>query len=49
MEFQHIKYEVEDRVALITLNRPDNLNAWTAIMMNELIQSLDIADNDDTI
>jgi enoyl-CoA hydratase/carnithine racemase len=49
MKFQHIKYEVEGRIALITLNRPDNLNAWTVIMMNELIQSLDIADNDDSI
>ena len=49
MKFQHIKYEVEGRTALITLNRPDNLNAWTAIMMNELIQALDSADNDDAI
>jgi enoyl-CoA hydratase/carnithine racemase len=49
MDFQHIKYEVDGRIALITLNRPDNLNAWTIIMMNELIQSLDIADNDDTV
>ena len=46
MKFQHIKYEVDGRIALITLNRPDDLNAWTVIMMNELIQSLDIADND---
>ena len=49
MDFQHIKYEVDGRIAFITLNRPDNLNAWTVIMMNELIQSLDMADNDDTI
>ena len=49
MKFQHIKYEVEGRIALITLNRPDNLNAWTVIMMDELIQSLDMADNDDAI
>ena len=49
MDFQQTKYEVEGRIALITLNRPDNLNAWTVIMMNELIQSLDTADNDDTI
>jgi enoyl-CoA hydratase/carnithine racemase len=49
MKFQHIKYEVQGPIALITLNRPDNLNAWTVIMMDELIQSLDIADNDDEI
>jgi enoyl-CoA hydratase/carnithine racemase len=49
MDFKHIKYEVEDRTAVITLNRPDNLNAWTVTMMEELIQSLDTADNDDTV
>ena len=49
MDFQHIKYEVDGRIAIITLNRPDNLNAWTITMMNELIQSLDMADNDDTV
>ena len=49
MIFQHIKYEVEGRIAFITLNRPDNLNAWTIVMMNELIQSLDMADTDDAV
>ena len=49
MDFQHIKYEVDGRLSLITLNRPDNLNAWTVTMMNELIQALDTADNDDTV
>lgn len=49
MDFQQIKYEVRDQIALITLNRPDNLNAWTVIMMNELIEALDTADNDDKI
>jgi enoyl-CoA hydratase/carnithine racemase len=49
MDFQHITYEVDGKIALITLNRPDNLNAWTIIMMNELIQALDIADKDDAV
>ena len=49
MDFQHITYEVDGKIALITLNRPDNLNAWTVTMMNELIQALDLADNDDTV
>lgn len=49
MDFQHIKYETENRIALITLNRPDNLNAWTITMKNELIQALDLADHDDNV
>jgi enoyl-CoA hydratase/carnithine racemase len=42
-------YEVDGRIAFITLNRPDHLNAWTIIMMNELIRALDMADNDDAV
>lgn len=30
--YQDILYQVTDRVALVTLNRPDRLNAWTAAM-----------------
>ncbi|MCP4668580.1 MAG: enoyl-CoA hydratase, partial [Deltaproteobacteria bacterium] len=33
MEFEQILCEVDDRVATITLNRPDRLNAWTVTMM----------------
>src|ERR1022692_4793887 len=32
MPTQELIYEVADRVAIITLNRPDKLNAWTATM-----------------
>ncbi|MCP4753072.1 MAG: crotonase/enoyl-CoA hydratase family protein [Proteobacteria bacterium] len=49
MEFEQILYEVDDRVALITLNRPDRLNAWTVIMMQELISAFDMADKDDEV
>ena len=30
--YEDLTYEVKDRVALMTLNRPDKLNAWTAAM-----------------
>jgi len=49
MEFEQILYEVDDRIATITLNRPDKLNAWTVVMMRELIKAFDIADKDDDV
>ena len=49
MEFEQILYEVDDRIATITLNRPDKLNAWTVVMMGELIKAFDMADKDDDV
>ena len=48
-DFEQIIYETENRMALITLNRPDKLNAWTKQMMSELIRAFDIADKDDEV
>ncbi len=36
MQNQETLYQVTDRVATITLNRPDKLNAWTAVMEQEV-------------
>jgi len=49
MGYEQIIYKAEDRIATITLNRPEALNAWTAVMMNEVLDALDRADNDDNI
>ena len=44
--YQDISYEVNDPVAVITLNRPDTLNAITARMQAELKHALAAAEND---
>ena len=49
MDFEQIEYSVEERIATITLNRPDRLNAWTQIMMDELIRAMNLADSDDDV
>ncbi|MBP8819484.1 MAG: enoyl-CoA hydratase/isomerase family protein [Syntrophomonadaceae bacterium] len=49
MNYQQIKYEVEDRILTITLNRPERLNAYTEILRAEMIDALDHADADDDI
>ena len=47
--YEDILYEVKDRVALITLNRPDKLNAWTAAMQASVKRAIIDAANDDDV
>ena len=49
MEFEEIRYEAADGVLLITLDRPDRLNAFTGTMGRELIAAFDRADADDDV
>ncbi|UGY06662.1 enoyl-CoA hydratase [Bradyrhizobium quebecense] len=49
MSYQHILYEVSDRIATITLNRPDRMNAWTAIMERDVRHAMEAAANDDNV
>jgi len=49
MAYEQIKYEVQDHILTITLNRPDKMNAFTHVMMNELIAAFDAADADDDV
>ena len=49
MHYQHIKYQVEDRIGTITLNRPEKLNAFTSTMREELISAFGRADEDDEV
>lgn len=47
--FETLLYAVEDGVAVITLNRPEKLNAFTARMMADMIAALDHTDAEDAV
>ena len=49
MNFEHINYSASNGIATITLNRPDKLNAFTALMRDELIEAFDHIDRDDDV
>ena len=49
MDYTQIIYEVADRIATITLNRPDRLNAFTNTMMREMLDVFDRIDADDDV
>ena len=48
-ELQHISFDIQDRVALVTLNRPDQMNTWTPIMSRELSDAMYECDENDDI
>jgi enoyl-CoA hydratase/carnithine racemase len=49
MDFATIRYEVEDRIATITLNRPDKLNAVNQAMIRELAAAYAAVESDDAV
>ncbi|MFM8713422.1 MAG: enoyl-CoA hydratase-related protein, partial [Actinomycetota bacterium] len=48
-DFTQIRYEVNEAVATITLARPDKMNAFTGVMMHELLKAFDQVDADDAV
>ncbi len=49
MGYESIRYEVKERIATLTLNRPDKLNAFTRPMADEIMTAFDAADQDDAV
>jgi enoyl-CoA hydratase/carnithine racemase len=49
MDYEQITYEVRDRIATITMNRPARLNAWTPQMGKELYAAFAAAARDDEV
>ena len=49
MDFETIRYDLEDGVLTLTLNRPDRLNAFNHTMMKELMEAFDRSDADDAV
>jgi enoyl-CoA hydratase/carnithine racemase len=49
MEYEAILFEQEQRVATLTLNRPDRMNAWTPRMAFELSHALARCNEDDDV
>ena len=49
MEYKNILLEQQDNIAVLSLNRPNKLNAFTFSMMEEMIAVLDALDADDSV
>jgi enoyl-CoA hydratase/carnithine racemase len=49
VEYQEIRYDVDDGVAVVTLHRPEQLNAFTFRMLREMLDVLDRTDADDDV
>ncbi|MDH4326143.1 MAG: crotonase/enoyl-CoA hydratase family protein [Betaproteobacteria bacterium] len=49
MSYEQIHYDVAERIATITLHRPEKLNAFTGVMRDELVDAFSRADADDEV
>lgn len=47
--FEALLYETDGPVAVVTLNRPDRMNAWNATMAAELSRAMARANEDDSV
>ena len=49
MNYQQILYEVSEKIATVTLNRPERMNAWTPVMEREVRHAMESAAADDGV
>ncbi len=49
MDYEWVKYEKEDRIAILTLNRPDRLNSWIPPMRVETRKCIEDAGADPNV
>jgi len=49
MNYQLIEYQIKDRIAYISLNRPEKRNAFNEALVNELKQAFTAAENDNEV
>ncbi len=49
MNYEQILFEVQGSVGVMTMNRPERLNAWTFQMSTELVDAIDSCNADDDI
>ncbi len=47
--YEHILYERKGRILLVTLNRPQKLNAWSVLMETEFLRALEQASADPAV
>ena len=49
LDYQHILFEQRGSVGLITLNRPERMNAWTYTMQADLVRAIQTCNDDPEI
>src|SRR5258708_16948323 len=47
--YRHILYDVGDKIATITLHRPERMNAWTPIMERDVRHAMETAAADNNV
>lgn len=49
MQYKNIIFEKKDGIAILTLNRPETLNAWNAAMAEEVVNALNEISKDESM